>query len=231
MDDSSHYTRVVADLAERLAGLSSPGPALRVAIDGQTAAGKTSFAAALVLALKALGRPAEGAELDGFHNPRAVRWAKGRASPLGYYEDARDLAAVRRLLLDPLGPGGDGRYATASFDLAADAPLDPDWRTAPEGLVLVFDGSFLQKPALRPGLDVVIFLEVPDALAAKRGAARDRAMLGDQAEALYRDRYAPAFRLYRAEVDPIAGADAVVDMSDFETPVLQIKPGGALFEL
>lgn len=44
--------------------------------------------------------------LDGFHHPAAVRHRRGRHSPEGFFLDSYDYAAFRRLVLDPLAPGG-----------------------------------------------------------------------------------------------------------------------------
>jgi hypothetical protein len=58
------------------------------------------------------GRPVIRTSIDGFHRPKAERYARGRYSAEGYYYDARDLAAIKALLLAPLGPGGDRRTAS-----------------------------------------------------------------------------------------------------------------------
>src|ERR1700744_5367031 len=114
---------VLARLASALA-TTSMEHTLRVAIDGRSGAGKTVFANELASQLIRLGRPVILTSVDGFHRPKAERYARGRHSAEGYYHDARDLGAVRRLLLDPLGPGGDGWYRTESLDLETDAPVD-----------------------------------------------------------------------------------------------------------
>ena len=101
----------IEQLAKRILALSLSHP-VRVAVDGRTASGKTTFADALAASIQH-GRPVIRASVDGFHRPRVERYRQGRLSPDGYYEDARDLKAMRRLLLDPLGPGGDGGYVAA----------------------------------------------------------------------------------------------------------------------
>src|SRR2546423_9715806 len=88
---------------------------------------------------------------DGFHRPKAKRYARGRNSPEGYFYDSRDLAAVMTLLLAPLGPAGDRRYRTGSFDLDADRPLRQEPKLAVPNAVLIVDGTFLQRPELRDG--------------------------------------------------------------------------------
>ena len=58
-----------------------------------TAADKTTFAERLAAAVRNTGRPVQVVHLDDFLNPRAIRYARGRASPLGYFLDTYDLAA------------------------------------------------------------------------------------------------------------------------------------------
>jgi uridine kinase len=50
-------------------------------------------------------------------------------------------------------------------------------------------------------------------------------MGGRRGEALHRDRYQVAERLYVAEVDPVARADLVIDNTDFAEPLLVHERG------
>jgi uridine kinase len=208
-------------IADRVAAFGTDRP-VRVAVDGITGAGKTTFAEHLADTLRDQGRPVVRVTMDGFHHPRAVRYRQGRGSADGYYEDAYDFEAVRRVLLDPLGPGGDGRYRTAVIDLAADVPVEEAPVAAPPGSVLVVDGSFLQKPALRDGWDLVVYLRASFEAAEERGARRDADLLGglDAARSAFRTRYHAAQRRYLAECDPEAHADVVVDVEDPAHPIL-----------
>ena len=200
----------LSSAAEAILLLDLPHPA-RVAVDGRTASGKTTFADALAAALQTSGRGIIRASIDDFHHPRAVRHRQGRHSPDGYYEDARDLVAVRRYLLEPLGPGGDRCFATRTFDLARDRPVQPDLLRAEERSILIVDGTFLQRPEIVGGWDFVIFLDVPQDEARQRGLARDADALGaDIAATLYDQRYGPAFARYQAECRPSQNADMVI---------------------
>jgi uridine kinase len=98
---------VLVCVAHEIATRTVPTRPARVAVDGITAAGKTTFADELAALLGGIGAHVVRVSMDGFHHPRAVRDRQGRASPNGYYEDAYDLAGLRRHLLDPLGPDGD----------------------------------------------------------------------------------------------------------------------------
>lgn len=216
----------LAEIAKRIIALS-PGHPVRVAVDGRTASGKSTLGDNLAALIVALGRPVIRSSIDGFHRTAAERHKRGRFSAEGYYRDARDLKAVRELLLGPLGPGGDLRYATASFDLAADTPLSTDLRQAEPEAVLVFDGTFVQRRELRTMFDFVLFVDVPEAVARARAIARESAAGTDAAVAaeLYDRRYAPAFDLYCTEMDPVASADAVLDNRDFDRPALRFGRG------
>ena len=134
-------------------------------------------------------------------------------SPDGYYEDVRDLGAVRARLLDPLGPGGNRSFVTETFDVASDRRIERASQQADDDAILLVEGSFIQRPELRPHWDFVIFLDVPTEEAHRRGMARDQVAMGgvDRASELYRKRYEPAFTRYVLECDPIGQADAVID--------------------
>ena len=202
-------------VAKRIKQLRLPHP-VRVAVDGRTASGKTTFADTLAATMRRLGRRVIRTSVDGFHRPRVERHRQGRLSPDGYYEDARDLEAIRRLLLDPLGPGGDRVYVAASFDLDRDEPLECAPAHAASDAVLIVDGTFLQRPELRQSWDFVIFLNVSAEEARERGVERDAPALGGIASTseLYLRRYGPAFERYEAECQPADHADAVINSGD-----------------
>src|SRR3984885_12144139 len=107
-------------LLDRLAGgveSVSPAHPLRVAVDGPPAAGKTTLADELAPLLRGRGREVIRATTESFHLPRAQRYRRGEFSPEANYHDAFDYDALRRVLLDPLGPDGDRRYQHAVHDL------------------------------------------------------------------------------------------------------------------
>jgi uridine kinase len=220
--------RVLAELAGHIASVSLGHP-VRMAIDGRLGSGKTMLGDELAALLSA-HRPVIRTSIDGFHRPKAERYARGRTSPEGYYYDSRDLAAVSSLLLAPLGPGGDRRYRTASFDLENDRPLDQDASLAPPDAILIVDGTFLQRPELAGGFDAAIFVAAADKIATARGVARDADQLGGTTAArdLYAQRYRPAFDLYVRLCTPQARADAVVNNDDLADPALTIRPDGRL---
>ena len=166
--------------------------------------------------------------IDGFHRPKAERYARGRHSPEGYYYDGRDLAAINTLLLSPLGPDGNREYRTASLDLLNDAPIEQTTMLASSEAILIVDGTFLQRPELAKNWDLTIFVETTRAISEQRGVARDTELLGgvDAARQLYATRYQPAYALYESICTPSASADAVFNNEDVAHPVLTIKENG-----
>ncbi len=212
---------VIDTIASDIAQLELGHP-VRVAVDGITAVGKTTFADQLADAVHALDRTCLRVSMDGFHHPRSTRYRQGRESPDGYYEDAYDFAALLRELLGPLGPGGSLLYRTAIIDLAADAALEVPPEPADPRLVLIVDGIFLQRPELDGGWDRLIFLRASFESARARGAARDAEQLGSVAEAerIFKVRYHAAQARYLAEVEPERRADIVVEHDDPARPVI-----------
>jgi uridine kinase len=219
--------RVVGRIADHLASHRSGHP-LRVAVDGVTAAGKTTLARELTAAVAARGVPAAHLSMDGFHHPRAHRHRQGRDSADGYYADAYDFAAFAREVLDPLGPGGDRRYRQRIIDLRTDTPVDEPPLTAAENLVLVVDGSFLQRD-LAGRWDEVVFVDTAFDVARDRGTQRDAALFGgvEQAAHSFEHRYHAAGRRYLAEVGPASSATIVVGNDDVANPVLRRIGGPA----
>jgi uridine kinase len=214
-------TEVVDELARRL-DEPRAGQWLRVAVDGVTAAGKTTFADLLAAALRNRGVDAIRVTMDSFHNPREIRHRQGRMSSDGYYEDAYDFAAAASDLLAPFGLGGSGRYRPRVHDLETDRAVDDNWEVASEDSVLIVDGSFLQRAELTGLWDVVVYLDVDFDAAAERGVARDAEAFGgaDAARDAFAQRYHAACRRYVSEVDPLSRATIVIDNNELGRPRL-----------
>ena len=91
-------------LCEAILGYQKDSPIL-VGIDGVDAAGKTTVADRLAGRLEKSNRQIIRASIDGFHNPKAIRYRKGRDSPDGYYQDSFNLQLLIDKLLEPLSSG------------------------------------------------------------------------------------------------------------------------------
>lgn len=185
----------------------------RVAIDGIDAAGKTILADELAPLLAARHRPVVRASMDGFHYPRAFRHRQGADSPVGYFEDSFNLAAVIHCLLKPLGPGGNRVVRTAVFDHLTDSPLDTPPAQVSNSAILLFDGVFLMRPELRDYWDFTVFLDVRFAESLARAMTRDKTLLGTVVgiKQRYEQRYIPGQRLYLQTCRPKRLADVVVN--------------------
>jgi uridine kinase len=216
---------LLAPLAARIAALRPAHPA-RVAIDGIDAAGKTTLADELAVALAPHGRPVIRASLDDFHRPRAERYARhGSLSSVGFYEDAFDYATLQSALLRPLGPGGGRRYRRAVFDVVANTPLPEEWLLAADDAILLFDGVFALRPELNETWDYRIFVQIPLALSLERALVRDLALHGsaETVRESYTRRYMPAQERYLATVRPMDLADAIVENTDPARPAVRFR--------
>ncbi|MEU8542064.1 uridine kinase [Streptomyces sp. NPDC048717] len=191
---------------------------LLVGIDGPTAAGKTSFGHELAERISDLGRPVLRATLDDFKRPWKDRHLYDRESGEGYYRNAYDYPAVRRLLLDPCRSPEATTCALCAIDPLTQ--VNHSARTAPlaRDAVLIVDGVFAFRPEIDAFWDFRIRLRVDEELSVRRGAVRDQDWAGSDAEAIHRDRYLAAERVYLREVDPLPRMDLVIDNTDFARP-------------
>ena len=197
-----------------------PGGRVIVAVDGLDGAGKTTFADGFAEVFAEKGAAVYRASVDGFHRPRAERYARGRTSPEGFYRDSYDYATLRRVLIDPFRDGAQTSGATgfqlAAFDVARDAVEESQWVTGPRDAVLVLDGIFLHRPELRRLWDWSVWLDVPESVAARRLADRDGSDPDPAAPA--NARYRQGQEIYLNEVDPREAASVVVDNVDLAHP-------------
>ncbi len=203
-----------AEIAERIAELEGPGLTM-VAIDGVDGAGKTMFADALARWLeKQGGLVVVRTGIDHFHNPRAVRYVRGRDSPEGFYRDSFDLEALRTGLLYPARIGMP--FKTAVFDVATDRKVATNPIMVPLPAVLIFDGLFLHRRELRDEWDLTIFLDVPFEVSFARMARRDGSDPDPAAPS--NRRYHEGQQLYFKEARPQKQADLLIDYTDVDEP-------------
>ena len=212
-------------LVERIVGVKRSHP-VRVAIDGVDGVGKTTLADELAGPLQRRGRAVIRASIDGFHNPRSVRYRMGRDSPEGYFLDSFNYEALRTGLLGPLGPDGSRRYRRAVFDYRTDSEVSTPVETAAADAVLLFDGVFLLRPELLEYWDVSIFVDAPFEIAVARMAQRGGGSAEVDAEE--NRRYVEGQRLYLRQCEPKRVATILVNNEDLAEPeiVRNLSPRG-----
>lgn len=213
---SAVRTETVSDVAGRICRLSAGR--LRVAIDGFTAAGKTSFGHELAAAIRLLGRPTLRASLDDFKNTwrEARELGYDRLSGEGYYRNAYDFRSARELLLRPAGLGGSGQVVLCAHDPLTGEDHRDQAVCAPADAILIVDSVFAFRPEYNDLWDYRIWLDVDAEASLARGISRDAEMEGlEEAARVHRNRYHAAESIYIAEVKPQSLADVTIDNRDF----------------
>jgi uridine kinase len=223
---------VLERLADLIVAVDRPHP-VRVAIDGRSAAGKSTLGDELAAPLERRGRTVVRASVDDFYRREIDRFSRAGLLADGdaFYRRAYDYAALRALLVDPLGPGGSRRYRARWHDGWNPGGIDEPERSARDDAVLLVDGAFLLRSELNGYWDVRIFVEIDAEQSLRRGVERDltldppevRASRRERRVRVYRERYVPAEELYLREVDPAALADAVLDNRDPTRPRLRLR--------
>lgn len=205
-------------VARRILELPTDDRVVRVAVDGVDGAGKTFFADELAKAIRTAGRTVIRASVDAFHHPKAIRYRLGATSPQGFYADSYDYDLLKARLLNPLSPGGNGRYRTAAFDHRADSPVHvPEQRAEPGG-ILVFDGIFLHRSELRSYWDFSIFLEVGFEVSVPRGNRRFGGSPDPGAET--NRRYVEGQKIYLSSCNPRSYATLTINNENLESPCI-----------
>jgi uridine kinase len=217
--------QALAELADMVLAVDRPHP-VRVAIDGCSAAGKTTLADELAQVLRdRTERAIIRVGIDYFKRAFESRTAYPPDSPESYYRDSWDYAAIRDWLLAPLGPGGDRRYRTEIMDLGATTALDSPVEVALDNAVLLADGGFLQRSELVDYWDLRIYVDISFAEVLRRGVARDQQWMDSAAAAEHRylTKYIPGEQLYIDEVRPAERAEVVVNNELPATPTLDVR--------
>jgi uridine kinase len=202
-------------LAERIVGVTCPHP-VRVAIDGVDGVGKTVLADELAETLSGCGRGVIRASVDGFHNPRDIRYRLGRNSPEGFFQDSFNYVALTTFLLAPLGPGGSRRYRRSVFDHRIDSETAAPVETAADNAILLLDGVFLHRPELVSHWDFSVFLDAPFAVTIPRAASRDGG--SPDVAAPENRRYVEGQRIYLESCQPRLLATVVINNEDLASP-------------
>ena len=195
---------------------------LRVGIDGVDASGKTVLANALGDYLKCSERMIIRASVDGFHNPKSIRYRTGANSPEGYYKDSFNNQAIIDNLLVPLGELGNLKYRKAIFDFRTDREVVSPIQTAKTDSILIMEGVFLFRPELVEYWDLRILVDADFKTTVARALKRDGYYLGSEQNIIekYNKRYVPGQQIYFREANPKEMAHIIIDNNDFENPII-----------
>ena len=196
--------------AGEAAAPSRPPAATRLGVDGAVPGDRVLVADALAALLEADARPVLRVGAEDFLRPRSVRLESGPDDPDAGYEAWYDTWALLREVLDPLAPGGSGRWLPTLWDVASDRATRAPRRDAPPGAVLVLDGPFLLRWELAGAFDAVVHLSTSPAAIARRCAAPDAR------------RVAGGWARYLDETDPAGRAEVLARAEDPRRPALVV---------
>ena len=191
---------------------------VKVAIDGVDGAGKTTFADELASILESSPRQIIRSSVDGFHNPREIRYRHGKTSPEGFFKDSYNYSKLIDLLLNPLSVGGSAIFKTAYFDHRIDSVVDLPDRHAKNGAILIFDGIFLHRDELVDFWEYSVFLKVDFPISIGRCAQRGDGSPDMNAES--NRRYVEGQKIYIATCVPASRSKLVVDNNNLEAPFI-----------
>lgn len=215
--------QMLGRLAETVASIAVTHPR-RIAVDGPPAAGKTTLADELAVVLRGQGCEVMRATIESFLFPRAQRYRRGEYSAEACYFDNHDYATLNRVLLDPLGPGGDGRFQDAVYDRTTDTALCAPVTTASAEAVLIFDGVFLMRPELIDQWELRIFVSTAFEKTVERAVIREAEVLSPaDVDRRWRERYIPSQQFYFATVRPAEHADIIVYNDEPQQPRWEIR--------
>jgi hypothetical protein len=171
---------------------------VRLGVEGPVAADAEALADAIAAELERRAVPVARVRGREFLRARSLRLERGPDDPDAYLDGWYDLGALRREVLDPLGPGGSLRWLPGLRDPESDRPLRRPPVDAAPGTVAVVDAPFLARWEVADAVDVLVHLDVSPPARARRVPADERA------------RVLPAWDRYLAEFGPASGAAFVV---------------------
>jgi hypothetical protein len=197
-------------LADLCAAALRAGPGrLRVVVDGAPPACPGALADTTARLLRAQGYPVARVSADDFLRAASLRLEHGRHDPDAHLDGRLDIAALRREVLDPWGPGGSGRYLPTFWDVARDRATRAGYLDVPDRGVLLCDGDLLLGRGLP--FDLAVHLRLSP------GALRRRIPEAEQWTL-------PAYERYAREYFPDTEADVVIRWDDPRHPAVEVIP-------
>lgn len=225
MDFSPNHARnaVITILANTIVSLCLDHPT-RVAVDGRSAAGKTTLADELAAAIRTYDRGVLRASIDDFHRPgHKYRSQLSEWTSHSYYEQGFDYTAFSNLLLQPLGPGGNRRCRIALWDSFNDVEVPEKWYQVEERDIAIIDGVFLQRLELADHWDYVIWLDIDFETMINRATQRDVRWVGSiqVVEERYRHFWVPTHELYENLTEAPSHAHVFIENRNLQNPKLR----------
>ncbi len=213
-------------LVDRIEKMSVPHP-LRIGVDGITASGKTTFADSLAQMLSGICKPVIRASIDGFHNPKEVRYRNSSETPESYYQDSFNYAAIRRELLEPLSRVSEepASLRTAVYDFRTESDVTDESRLFSKDSILIFDGVMLFREEIDDCWDFRIYMDTRMQTAFERGVPRDAKTDEEQMTIgkKYLYRYFPGQRIYQSRFLPHKKADVIVMNENPASPYIRFR--------
>ena len=189
------------------------GFGVRVGVDGCVPDDGAALADAVADVLRARGLAVARVRQQDFCLPRSQRLEHGPRDPDALYDHWYDDGALRREVLDRVGPDSpdpDGPSWLPSLrDPVTDRSTRSERRRAAPGSVVVVDGRFLLRWELADAFDVTVHL-------ATSAPAQQRRLTDDDERA----RAVPAWARYLEETDPAPRAGFVVRYDHPARPAL-----------
>ena len=187
-----------------------------IAVDGRSGSGTAGFADDLAEVFREDDHAVFRASIDDFHRPREERYARGRDSADGYYNDSFDYSLFKRALIEPFRMAGSTGFQLVGFDEERNVGEEMRWVTGPKDAFLIVDGVFLHRPELRGLWHYSIWLEVPAAEAYQRLQKSIR--VDPRPDAASNARYVGGQAIYQADSGPRTRASIAIDNTDESHP-------------
>jgi len=167
-----------------------------VAIDGHSAAGKSTLAAAITESIPSV----LVIHTDDFYRPMTIT-EREALDGKGGYESYYDWQRLKQQVLEPLSRGKATRYQ--KYDWQTNR-LNEEWHEVESEGIIVVEGCYSMRPELRDCFDVMLFVESSAKERWQRQLARD-----DSPEEWF-NRWDAAERYYMKTYSPKESADIVV---------------------
>lgn len=143
----------------------------------------------------------------------------------GYLDDSFDYQAVRKSVLDPLGPEGSLSYLPEIFDHETETAKQSDPVSASSDAILLFEGVMLFRKEIVNAFDYRILVDTSFEVALERAKTRDLKHFGNMHTLLdkYTRRFFPGQKRYLAEYQPGAKANVIMVNDDPDHPELKFN--------